>query len=126
MNVSLDISNINILKIKPKGNNKCIIGVITFDTFNKIIKNYGLKENKKDWRYKIVLLELNLLLKEIVSINIYKTIIKYNIPNFSNNKLVVKIILDNNNKIYFSSQYYISKFIKKSLLYSFFKSLINT
>jgi hypothetical protein len=126
MKSTLKLSDIEILKYKPKDNNKCIIGVITYDTYNKIIKIYGVKPSNINWKYKIVLLELNLFLKQIIYMKIFTTYIDYPIPNICNNKLVVEIVFDKNNKIDFSSQYYISKFIKKSLLISFFKSLINT
>jgi hypothetical protein len=121
---SLKLSDIEMLKYKPKDNNKCIIGVITHDTYNKITKMYGVEPSNINWKYKIVMLELNLFLKQIISMKILTTYINYSIPNICNNKLIVKIILNKNNRVEFISQYYISKFIKKSLLYAFFKSLI--
>jgi len=122
---SLDMGDIEMLKMEPKCNNKSIIGVISNETYNKILELYGLKYVEKKWRYNIVLLELNLLFKQVISMNIYNSYIKYKLPNICNNKLVVEIVLNNNNKIDFISQYYISKFIKKSILISFFTTLIS-
>ena len=124
MLTNLKFDDINLLKLEPNDNNKSIIGIITLDTLNKIRELYGFKKVKEIWCYKIVLLELDLLIKKIVSNNYYITYVNYKIPDICNNKLVVKIVV-NNNKIDFISKYYISKFIKKSLLISFFKFLIN-
>lgn len=124
MNSILKLSDIELLKYEPNNNHKCIIGVIDKHNYNKITKIYGVKSNNINWKYKIVMLELNLFLKQIISMKIFTTYINYSIPDICNNKLIVKIILNKNNKIDFFSQYYISKFIKKSLLYAFFKSLI--
>lgn len=117
---TLNFNDIRILKLKPKDKNKCIICVISRDNYNKIQNINHTIINNERWRYKIIAVELDLLLKKIISIENYKTYIDYKIPSFSNDNLVVQIIIDSNNKLSFHSKYYISKFIKKALILSCF------
>ena len=120
MTSALNFNDIRILKLKPKKNNKCIICVISRDTYNKIQNINNKIITNERWKYKIIVVELDLFLKKIISVENYKTYIDYKIPSFSNDNLVVQISIDSNNKLLFDSKYYISKFIKKALILSCF------
>ena len=75
MTSALNFNDIRILKLKPKKNNKCIICVISRDTYNKIQNINNKIITNERWKYKIIVVELDLFLKKIISVENYKTYI---------------------------------------------------
>ena len=115
-NVILEMDNIepNILELLniSTGNSEytTIIGVIDSDSYKYIVKDSDIT-----WKYKFINIALNLKEKIIINFSIVVTDKLYKLPNIYNKKLVIYIYIDNDTIMY-NSLYFISNFIKKSLL----------
>lgn len=87
-----------------------IIGVIDSDSYKHIVKDSNII-----WNYKFINIALNLKDKTIFKFSTATSDKQYNLPNVFNNKLVIRIYISNSNIMY-NSLYFISNFIKKSLI----------